>query len=209
MNSIGPEEFGSMIRGAAAAIRLSEVSLSKLDAATGDGDHGITMVRAMDRLDSVTSEHGTKDFHSILQEAAWALFGVSGGASGLLLGSFFQGLADATAQGWDVQGLANAFESGLRQIQKQTRAQIGDKTMMDALIPAVHALREAADEGLTIDQALHRAAEAAHKGAVSSANFVARFGRAKYLGEQTKTHQDPGATSFALMLQGFYDGLQQ
>jgi dihydroxyacetone kinase-like protein len=198
-----------MIRGAAESIRNAQDLLSQLDSATGDGDHGITMVRAMDRLESVVAGGKAGNLRELLEEAAWALFGIDGGATGPLLGSFFQGLADASAHVWDVHGLAAAFESGLCQLQKQSRAQIGDKTMMDALIPAVQALRQAANEAGGIAEAMHRAAEAALAGAASTANLTARFGRAKYLGEQTIGHRDPGATSIALILQGFYDVLRQ
>ena len=208
MNSIGVAEFARMIRGAAERIRGAETLLSKLDSATGDGDHGFTMVRAMLRLEEVAAGTGQADLHSFLGAAAWALLDTDGGAVGPLLGSFFQGLADAGGQTWDVEGLVAAYESGLSQLQKQTRAQIGDKTMMDAWIPAVQAMRRAADEGCEINEVMQRAAAAAAAGAAFTANLTARFGRARFLGEQTRGHQDPGATSVALLLQGFCDSLK-
>jgi dihydroxyacetone kinase-like protein len=99
------------------------------------------------------------------------------------------------------------FEAGLAGVRRQSKAQIGDKTMMDALLPAVDVIRKAADEGKSTEEALLKAAEAAEKGAVSTMEFKARFGRAKNLGDRTIGHQDPGATSMALILRGFSEGV--
>jgi phosphoenolpyruvate---glycerone phosphotransferase subunit DhaL len=99
------------------------------------------------------------------------------------------------------------FETGLAGVRRQSKAQIGDKTIMDALLPAVEAVRQAADGAKSIKEALREAAEAAEKGAVSTKEFQARFGRAKNLGDRTIGHQDPGATSMALIFQGFFEAL--
>ncbi len=208
MNSIGVEEFARMIRGAAERVRGAETMLTQLDSATGDGDHGFTMARAMLRLEELTAETGHADLRSLLEAVAWALFDIDGGAVGPLLGSFFQGMADGSGQAWDVNGLVAAYESGLSQLQKQSRAQIGDKTMMDAWIPAVRAMRRAANDGCAITEVLQLAAAAAADGAASTANLTAHFGRARFLGERARGHQDPGATSVALLLHGFCDGLR-
>ena len=103
--------------------------------------------------------------------------------------------------------LAAMFESGLAGVRRQSKAQIGDKTMMDALLPAVDAMRQAADAEKSISEALQAAAEAAEKGAISTKDFRAKFGRAKNLGDRTIGCQDPGATSMALIFQGFFEGL--
>ena len=107
----------------------------------------------------------------------------------------------------DCPTLAEMFEAGLAGVRRQSKAQVGDKTMMDALLPAVEAIRRAADARRSIKEALHRAAEAAENGAVSTKEFKARFGRAKNLGERTIGFQDPGATSMALILQGFVEAI--
>ena len=107
----------------------------------------------------------------------------------------------------DCPMLAAMFEAGLAAVRRQSKAQIGDKTLMDALLPAVDAMRRAADEGKSIREALQQAAKAAEDGAISTKEFKARFGRAKNLGERTIGCQDPGATSMALIFQGFFEGL--
>src|SRR5262249_46715618 len=104
---------------------------------------------------------------------------------------------------------AAAFESGLTAVRRQTKAQPGDKTLIDALVPAVAALREAVDANDTAMSALHRAAEAARAGADATRNLVANQGRARYLGEKTLGHEDPGAVSVALLFAGFYSGLHE
>ncbi len=100
------------------------------------------------------------------------------------------------------------FEAGLAGVQKQSKAKVGDKTMMDALEPAVAAIRSTCGTGKSIPQALADSADAAEKGAVSTKDCIARFGRAKNLGDRTLGHQDPGATSIALMFSGFAKALQ-
>ena len=135
--------------------------------------------------------------------------GVDGGATGPLLGSFLMGLGNGIdeLERIDCPMLAAMFEAGLAAVRRQSKAQIGDKTLMDALLPAVDAMRRAADEGKSIREALQQAANAAEDGAISTKEFKARFGRAKNLGERTIGCQDPGATSMALIFQGFFEGL--
>ena len=103
--------------------------------------------------------------------------------------------------------LGTLFEAGLAGVRRQSKAQVGDKTLMDALLPAVDAIRQAADEGKSIKQALQKAAEAAEKGANSTKEFRARFGRAKNIGDRAIGFQDPGATSMALIFLGFVEGV--
>ena len=139
----------------------------------------------------------------------WAVLGVDGGASGPLLGMFFLGMSEAVGEGAavDAKGVAAMFEGGLKSLQQQTKAVVGDKTMMDALMPAVTALRGAADGGASVAAAMAKAAEAAEVGAASTKDLQARFGRARNLGERSKGYQDPGATSLSLLLRGMADAL--
>ena len=204
---IGPEEFVCMIRGAAARVRSQHALLSELDSAAGDGDHGTTMLRAVSRLESVAGEPVQRDVNSLVQAAGWALLGVDGGAAGSLLGTMFLGMADAVQPGavLDANAVADMFEGGLAAVRRQTKADIGDKTMMDALIPAVAAMRAGVEAGDSIGAVLKNAADAARRGAASTKDFVARFGRAKYLGEKTLGHQDPGANSIALIFEGLHE----
>lgn len=209
-DTIGIENIGRMIRSAADKIRANRDELSKLDSATGDGDHGMTITRAMGIAEKVIEESEKKELKGLLKDVGWGVMGVDGGATGPLLGSFLMGLSNGVGEqdAIDCPTLAAMFEAGLAGVRRQSKAQIGDKTMMDALLPAVDAIRQAADAGKSITGALQAAAEAAKKGAVSTKDFRAKFGRAKNLGDRTLGHQDPGATSMALIFQGFFEGLQ-
>lgn len=207
---ISKDDFSRMIAGAAALIRAQHAMLSQLDCATGDGDHGATMLRAVERMETCFAPGGL-DLKTCLSECGWSVLGVDGGASSSLLGTFFSGMADGAAgAAWISAGeLASIFEAGLAAVGKQTKAQPGDKTMMDALVPAVAAVRAAADGGKSVTEALHDAAEAARAGAEATRNFPARYGRAKFLGEKTRGHPDPGATSMSLLFEGFHNGLEE
>jgi len=205
------DDFARMIAGAVALIRAQHAMLSQLDCASGDGDHGATMLRAVERLETCFAVGGPEDLKTCLSEAGWSVLGVDGGASSSLLGTMFSGMADSPACGAGLCAgdLAAIFESGLAAVRKQTKAQPGDKTLMDALVPAVAAMRAAADGGKSVPEALHEAALAARAGAEATQNFVARYGRAKFLGEKTRGHQDPGATSMSLLFEGFHKGLEE
>jgi phosphoenolpyruvate---glycerone phosphotransferase subunit DhaL len=207
--TIGYREFIAMMRGAIEKVRSQHKFLTELDSAGGDGDHGTTMVRAMDQLEKVIAENKSEDLQNLLQNMGWAMLGIDGGASGPLLGTLFLGMSESVAgkQTLDGDALANMFEASLTAVKKQTKAQVGDKTILDSLEPAVLAIKKGAEAREEILNLLRDAAEAANQGALSTKDFPARYGRAKYLGERTLGHQDPGATSISLMFQGFYEGL--
>ncbi|MFN8473029.1 MAG: dihydroxyacetone kinase subunit DhaL [Anaerolineae bacterium] len=210
LTTVGYDEFILMLSGATRAVRENYERLSALDTAIGDGDHGVTMRRAVGRVDDVVAKASGADLPGLLSDIGWALLGIDGGATGPLLGSWFMGMSAGTTQPpLDAAALAAMFEAGLASVQEQTKAKVGDKTMMDALIPATQALRAGADRGLSIDEVLRLAAEAAEQGAASTKDLAARFGRARNLGERTKGTQDPGATSMSVMFRGFYVGLTQ
>jgi dihydroxyacetone kinase-like protein len=208
-DTIGIEDIGRMIQAAADKIRANRDELSKMDSAIGDGDHGTTIARAMGIAEKVIQESEKADLKGLLKDVGWGVMGVDGGATGPLLGSFLMGLGKGLGepQTIDCQTLAAMFEAGLAGVRRQSKAQVGDKTLMDALLPAVDAIRQAADEGQSIADALQKAATAAEKGAASTKEFKARYGRAKNLGDRTIGFQDPGATSMALIFQGFYEAL--
>jgi phosphoenolpyruvate---glycerone phosphotransferase subunit DhaL len=208
-DTIGIDDMGRMVRSAADKIRANRDELSKLDSAIGDGDHGMTITRAMGIAEKVIEESEKQELKGLLKDVGWGVMGVDGGATGPLLGSFIMGLGNGIGEqdAIDCPTLAAMFEAGLAGVRRQSKAQIGDKTIMDALLPAVEAVRQAADGAKSIKEALREAAEAAEKGAVSTKEFQARFGRAKNLGDRTIGHQDPGATSMALIFQGFFEAL--
>jgi dihydroxyacetone kinase len=202
---IGKEEIAGMFSAAAERIRAEENTLSALDSVAGDGDHGATMVRIAARLEAAAT--GGRSLPAILKEAGWTVMGVDGGASSAIIGAFFTGMAeDCPAETLDCAGFAKSCEAGLTAVRKFTPARPGDKTLLDALVPAVSELSATARRGEDVLAALRSAAEAAQAGAESTRNLPARHGRARYRGEMTIGHPDPGATSIALLFDGFLRG---
>ena len=199
-----------MFARAAECLRTEHVRLTELDSIGGDGDHGTTMLRAAEQMELGMEPSSTESLNEMLKAAGWRVLSVDGGASSSLLGTFFAGLGDVelAGDGMDCDDLARSLEAGLRAVSRQTKARPGDKTMMDALTPAVAAASAAAGAGKTIPQALEGAAEAARTGAESTRDLVARFGRARSLGERTRGYPDAGATSISLIFKGFKEGVR-
>lgn len=200
------DDIGRMMKAAAARVRADQKQLSELDSVAGDGDHGATMLRVVDCLERAFVADPAVDLKQAFHRAGWDVMGADGGASTSLLGVFLVGISDGLPEGCeslDGRALAEAFHSGLSAVQRQTKAQPGDKTMMDALVPSVLAMLDASKPGGDIGVMMQHAAEAAKAGAESTKNMTARYGRARLLGERTLGHQDAGATSIALMFAGF------
>lgn len=189
---------------AALQIRREMEMLSQLDSIGGDGDHGSTMLRTMEVLEQEMTLENDKPLNQRLKDAGWSVLTVGGGASSALLGTFIAGMGDVDL-GFesDCKHLAESFAAGLRAIEKQSKARPGDKTMIDALVPAVREIEAAANSGESIASAMERAAESARSGAEATKGMIARYGRAKFLGEKTRGWADAGATSIALLFQGF------
>jgi dihydroxyacetone kinase-like protein len=199
-----------MFAEAAEQIRQEHELLSQLDCIGGDGDHGATMVRAMEMIEGVVNAESDKPLNARLKDAGWSVLGVGGGASSALLGTFIAGMGDADiGRESDCKHLAASFGAGLRAVEKQTKARPGDKTMMDALVPAVHAVEAAANSGEPISRAMELARDAARTGAEATKQMIAKYGRAKFLGEKTRGSADAGATSIALLFQGFSAALAE
>ena len=208
--NIGKTEFASMFAQAAACIRSEHQRLTELDSIGGDGDHGTTMLRAAEQMEDWTNTN-TQSLTDSLKAAGWRVLGVDGGASSSLLGTFFAGMGDVVPaeDAMNCNDLAQSLQAGLRAVSRQTKARPGDKTMMDALVPAVDAVSAAAGTGKSIPEALDDAVLAAKLGADSTRELVARYGRARSLGERTRGHPDAGATSIALIFRGFREGLEK
>jgi phosphoenolpyruvate---glycerone phosphotransferase subunit DhaL len=206
---IGRKEVERMFAQAASNLRREHQHLSALDSVAGDGDHGTTMLLVSEQLERSAKHVSPKSLQTLIHDTGLNILGVDGGASSAILGIFILGMADTTMgnDSMDCQELAEAFSAGLRAVSRQSKAQPGDKTMMDALVPAINALRQAASAGRPIGDALEEAASAARTGAESTKDLVARFGRARLQGEKTLGHADPGATSIALLFSGFSSAL--
>ncbi len=208
-DTIAYSELVAMLRGAVELIRANQDTLSELDSHGGDGDHGTTMVRAMNKLEEAMNAAQGESMKSMLSDIAWAVMGVDGGATGPLFGTLFMAMSDSVADqtALDCPAVAAMFEAGLAGVNKRSKARVGDKTMVDALVPGVQAVRAAADSGATVSEALTQAAQASKEGAESTVALQARFGRAKNIGEKSAGYQDPGATSVSLMFKGFSEGV--
>ena len=167
--------------------------LVALDTAIGDGDHGTNMNRGMTKAVEKLGAAEQADPGAVLKTVAMALVSSVGGAAGPLYGTLFLQMGGALAgqDEVDLEAYAAAWRKGLEGVQARGKAQAGDKTMVDALIPAVEALESASD----LQAGLRAATQAAEEGMKATTPLVARKGRASYLGERSKDHQDPGATS--------------
>jgi dihydroxyacetone kinase-like protein len=184
-------------------IRANGDYLTQLDAAIGDGDHGTNMRRGFDAVGKVLAGQGYAiPPGQLLILAGKTLVATVGGASGPLWGSAFKraGRALHDADEFDGRALATALDAAVAGVVELGAAAPGDKTMVDALQPAAVALRGALDAGQALAQATRAAAEAAQRGAEATVPMQARKGRASYLGERSIGHQDPGATSAAIII---------
>jgi dihydroxyacetone kinase-like protein len=196
------------VSSAAAVIEQHAAELTRLDSAIGDGDHGTNMNRglkaAVQRLDAL---EGDQDFGAVFKAVGMALIGKVGGASGPLYGSLFLGMGKELGDAAEVedQRLAAALRAGYDSVVARGKAQLQDKTMLDAWHPALQALDAALASGKELGPALDEAAAAAEAGMKATIPMVARKGRASYLGERSRDHQDPGATSTHLLLQTLAD----
>lgn len=199
MKQLTIENFKAMLDNALKNIKEREDEFSKLDAVIGDGDHGQAIVTAMSAI-VATAQKGT-EFKAMLNDMGFDVMLQVSGSTSTLLGAFFLGMSDhASGTELDAAGVKAMFAGGLANVQKQTKAQKGDKTMMDALIPASEAI--AAYTGNDEQELFAAAAEAATRGAEASKQFVSKFGRAKSYGTQTIGTPDAGATSMAYFFRG-------
>ncbi len=195
------DQFKNVWLTAQAEINAQEKHLSELDAATGgDGDHGTAIVAAMK---AIVKAEGS-DFKSLIADMAERLSTEVSGSTSSLYGSWLEGMAEAVPAGkveLSAAEIAALFEGGLEEIQCATKARVGDKTLMDALIPATEALLASDEKGQ--DAMLKAAAAAAKAGSEASANMQARFGRARNLGERSIGAIDAGSASMAIIFGAF------
>jgi phosphoenolpyruvate---glycerone phosphotransferase subunit DhaL len=177
--------------------------LTQLDAAIGDGDHGTNMRRGFEAVGKALAGQGNgTPPGQLLILAGKTLVATVGGASGPLWGSALRraGRALGSSESFDGQQLAEALDAAIEAIIELGAAAPGDKTMIDALTPASQALQDGLAAGHSLEEAVAAAAQAAQRGAESTVPMQARKGRASYLGERSIGHQDPGATSAAILM---------
>ncbi len=195
------------IRGFARAIEENRDYLTELDSPIGDADHGINMHRGMQAALAKLDGLAAGDIGALLRTVGMTLVSTVGGAGGPLYGTLFMqmGMATSGKDELSPRDWAEALERGLQGVVNLGKAELGDKTMVDALTPARDALKGALEEGASFGEALRRAAAAAEEGMKATIPMVARKGRASYLGERSAGHQDPGATSSYLLIRAAAD----
>jgi len=196
-----------MIRAFAAVVAENKSYFTELDSAIGDADHGINMDRGFRAVLGKLDGQGSGDIGAIFKTVGMTLVSTVGGASGPLYGTFFLQLGVATAGKGvlDAADWGSALDAGVQGVITRGKAEPQDKTMVDALIPGRDAYHQTLDDGGTFADALRRSASAAEEGMKATIPWVARKGRASYLGERSAGHQDPGATSSFLFLKTVAD----
>ena len=203
LTSVDAATVKRWLEGSAVALHEQRDYLTQLDAAIGDADHGTNMDRGFSSVVAKLAElDGTEAPGRILVKAGSTLVSTVGGASGPLWGTALRRAGRALGDGaaFDGAALAVALEAALDGVVELGAAQPGDKTMVDALEPAVEALRGRLSAGAPVAAALDSAVEAGEAGMRATIPLQARKGRASYLGERSIGHQDPGATSTALII---------
>jgi dihydroxyacetone kinase-like protein len=196
------EDTLAVVKEMAAAMEENRKHLTKLDSEIGDGDHGNNMHRgfqaALERLEGTEPQ----TLADVLKAVSTALVGKVGGAAGPLYGTAFLRASTSLSGKEDLssEDVAEAMEAALGGVKQRGKAEEGDKTMIDALAPAVAAAKEAASSGKGAGEVFRAAAEAAGEGAEATVPLTARRGRASYLGERAAGHMDPGARSTYLLL---------
>ena len=202
-DSIDVATLGRWVRGFAEVVTENKDYLTQLDSAIGDADHGANMARGMAAAVAALDGKPPATAAALLKQVGMTLVSTVGGASGPLYGTLFLRMATAAGEvdALDAPTFAKALRAGLEGVVARGKAEPGDKTMFDALAPAVDALDAALAAGTPLAEALRATAAAAAEGRDATIPMLARKGRASYLGERSVGHQDPGATSTTLLLE--------
>ena len=198
------DEFAARLKSACGAVAAAEQELTEIDSHFGDADHGLTMAKIA-RAVTEAADQSEGGVQALLDDAAMAVMTLNGGSAVPLWNTWLDGMQEAAPEGEeiDIPGIQAVFARGLEELSGMSGAKVGDKTMMDALIPASEAVAAYAGED---EQALFAAAaRAAMEGAQATKQFVSKFGRAKSYGEKTIGTPDAGAMSMAYFFQGLAD----
>lgn len=193
------DQTRDMLLGMCEAIISNVDTLTKADQAIGDGDHGVGMARGFKAAKAAIEAADPATVGDLFKAGGSAIMATSGGASGVIFGMFLKAPAKAlTGSTLDAAGYATWMTSAASQIQTRGKAKPGDKTMVDAIVPAAEAAEAAVPQGLVA--VAEAAAAGAHQGMDATVDMIATFGKAKALGERAKGHPDPGALSTTILL---------
>lgn len=203
MSSLDTKQMAAIIEGMAKKIEAEKDYLTQLDNEIGDGDHGINMARGFEAVEKKLPSLVGGDIGALLKGVGMQLVSTVGGASGPLYGTAFMkaGMACKGLTELDGPAFVKAMEAAVDGIKMRGKATEGEKTMLDALCPALKVMQDEVAAGKSLKEVLQDAAAAAEKGVEYTKTIIATKGRASYLGERSLGHQDPGATSSLYLLQ--------
>lgn len=209
MTTLNTEEMIKIIKTMGEIIIRNEVYFCELDSVAGDGDFGMSVAKGFKQLKEQWNDLSTEDIGVFLKDAGMIITEYCGGASGPIWGSAFRA-AGKSAKGKtevNLAGFADMMEAAVAGIQKRGKAKLGDKTLLDALIPTTVALRAGADDGVDMLIAMEQGAAAARNGAEKTKSMVANKGRASYVGERSLEHPDAGAMALGIIFTELYKSL--
>lgn len=203
MSSLDTKQMAAIIEGMAKKIEAEKDYLTQLDNEIGDGDHGINLARGFEAVEKKLPSLAGGDIGALLKGVGMQLVSTVGGASGPLYGTAFMkaGMACKGLTELDGPAFVKTMEAAVDGIKMRGKATEGEKTMLDALCPALKVMQDEVAAGKSLKEALQDAAAAAEKGVEYTKTIIATKGRASYLGERSLGHQDPGATSSLYLLQ--------
>ncbi|MGL4944208.1 MAG: DAK2 domain-containing protein [Thermoguttaceae bacterium] len=205
-----PELLQRMLLRAAESLTSQRAYLNELDAAIGDGDHGTAVVAAYNAAAEAAAKAVAEKMSlaAMFEKIGWDVMSATSGSTSTLTGSFYMGMATAaSSDSLDTDATIAAFEAGLANVRKATKANIGDKTLIDALLPAIDAMSSLRGQNASLAAIFGAAASAAEAGAATTKEFTAKHGRARNLGERSRGHIDAGATSTAMVYRAFADAV--
>jgi phosphoenolpyruvate---glycerone phosphotransferase subunit DhaL len=204
-NSITLDETRDLLRFIAQGMISSQDELTDADRAVGDGDHGVGMSRGFEAVISMLADDNSIDLQGLFKKAGMALITSAGGASGIIFGTWFIGGAKGLAgkKFFDSDCLLIFLQEGLKAVQERGKANAGDKTMVDVILPAAKVARDCSGQPLAV--MLEKVTQAAKTGVEDTKNMVAAVGKAKTLGDRSLGYADPGAISAGFILNYMYD----
>lgn len=192
-------------------IRENKPLLTKVDSAIGDGDHGIGMSVGFEKVEENLKNKDFTTINDVFKTTGMSMIQSMGGASGIIFGTMFLGGVKGLdpKNELDILMFSEIFDASLEAIKQRGKAGLGDKTMIDALEPAVNGLKESASNAATLLEALKKAEENAAEGVENSKGYIAKFGRAKSLGERAVGNQDAGATSVWIIFKSMREWVEE
>lgn len=210
MNTLTASQVKDMLLYVGEKVKESKPFLTKIDSAIGDGDHGIGMSVGFTKAEESLKDKEFSTINDVFKAQGMSMVQSMGGASGVIFGTMFLGGVKKLdkKEELDVPTLAEIFEKSQEAIQDRGKANVGDKTMIDALAPAVEELKQSAESSASLLEALKNAEVGAEKGVEKTKEYVAKFGRAKSLGERAIGHQDAGATSVWIIFKSMREWVQ-